>query len=264
MKTFLTIAGSDSSGGAGIQADIKTATALGMYAASVVTAVTAQNADMVYGFAETPADMVAMQLDAVFSQLAPCAVKIGMVPSAECAETVAQKLAYFGAKNIVIDPLAVASGGQRLASEQAAAASRRHLYPMAALLTPNLPEAALLAFGEGAAICGREEAERAAEAIFDRFGCAVLVKGGHAAENADDLLYDGKRLVWLAGERLPRGAHGTGCTLSSAIACRLAAGNTLQDAVCAAKAYLTGALRAAKPCGGSALLNFTWKCKTEE
>ena len=260
MNRILTVAGSDSCGGAGVQADIKTASALGTDAACVITALTAQSADAVYAVLETPPEMVAGQLDAVFSLLKPGAVKIGMVPTAAAAAVIAGKLAEYGAKNIVLDPLSAATAGTRLASEEAAAEAERRLFPLARLLTPNLPEAAALALRLGVRVTpDRKGAERAADLLAQRYGCAVLVKGGHAETGADDLLRTEEGLIWLEGTRLPGSAHGTGCALSSAIACRLAAGDGLEEAVRTAKRFITGALTGAEPCGRSALLNFFWR-----
>ena len=240
MKTALTIAGSDSSGGAGIQADIKTMTAHGVFAMSAVTALTAQNTVGVTGILDATPDFLAAQLDAVFTDIFPDAVKIGMVSSAGLIAVIAEKLRFYGAKNIVVDPVMVATSGARLLKEDAVGALREQLLPLAALLTPNIPEAEILS---GLSIRSAADMERAARAIGEQYGCAVLCKGGHRISDADDLLYRGGTLCWFRGKRVEtQNTHGTGCTLSSAIAANLTKGLALEDAVQLAKEYLSGAL----------------------
>ena len=242
MKTALTIAGSDSSGGAGIQADIKTMTANGVYAMSAVTALTAQNTTGVYGILESTPEFLANQLDCVFTDIFPDAVKTGMVSSTALIQVIADKLKQYGAKNIVVDPVMVATSGSRLISEEAVEALKEQLLPLATLLTPNIPEAQVLS---GMTITTAEDMERAAQAISETYGCAVLCKGGHQIHDADDLLWRDGQSTWFRGRRIDNpNTHGTGCTLSSAIASNLAKGFGLEQAVERAKAYLSGALGA--------------------
>ena len=258
MKSVLTIAGSDSSGGAGIQADIKTIAAHGLFAQSVVTALTAQNTTGVYGVHDVPADFVAQQIDVVFDDIRPDAVKIGMVSSEAIVDAIVGALKRNGAENIVVDPVMVATSGSDLASDAAIVALRERLIPLADVITPNVPEAEVL--GEGP-FEGREGQEQRARDLARRFGVAVLVKGGHGANDANDVLArpDGS-VAWFDGERVDTAnTHGTGCTLSSAIACGLAEGKTIEEAVAAAKAYVTGALAAGLDLGrGSGPLDHMW------
>ncbi len=242
MKKVLTIAGSDSGGGAGIQADIKTMTMNGVFAMSAVTALTAQNTVGVQGIFEVTPAFLAQQLDSVFTDLRPDAVKIGMVASAPLAETIAERLGFYGAEKIVVDPVMVATSGARLIAEDAVEALERALFPLAAVLTPNVPEAEIL---WGDRIAGPEDMERAARGIGERFGCAVLLKGGHAVNDANDLLYQDGALRWFNGRRIDNpNTHGTGCTLSSAIAANLAKGFDMAGSVERAKEYISGALGA--------------------
>lgn len=240
MRTALTIAGSDSSGGAGIQADIKTMTVNGVYAMSAVTALTAQNTTGVAGIMETPPDFLAQQLDCIFTDIFPDAVKTGMVPSVPLIEVIAAKLRQYGARNLVVDPVMVATSGARLISEDAVTALKENLFPLAAVLTPNIPEAEVLS---GQSVTGVAGMEAAARSIGEAYGCAVLCKGGHRVNDADDLLWCDGTLTWFRGRRIDNpNTHGTGCTLSSAIAANLAKGFTLEDAVERSKAYISGAL----------------------
>ena len=242
LKTALTIAGSDSSGGAGIQADLKTMTVNGVFGMSAITALTAQNTTGVYGILESTPEFLASQLDCIFTDIFPDAVKTGMVSSTGLIEVIADKLKQYKAKNIVVDPVMVATSGARLIQPEAVETLRRVLLPMALVATPNIPEAALLA---GMEIDGRPAMEQAARRIGEQYGCAVLLKGGHSVQDANDLLYAGGSLRWFEGRRVPNpNTHGTGCTLSSAIAANLAKGFDLPQAVERAKAYLTGALAA--------------------
>ena len=242
MRTALTIAGSDSSGGAGIQADIKTMTANGVYAMSAVTALTAQNTTGVYGILESTPEFLANQLDCVFTDIFPDAVKTGMVSSTALIQVIADKLKQYGAKNIVVDPVMVATSGSRLISEEAVEALKEQLLPLATLLTPNIPEAQVLS---GMTITTAEDMERAAQAISETYGCAVLCKGGHQIHDADDLLWRDGKSTWFRGRRIDNpNTHGTGCTLSSAIASNLAKGYDLTQAVERSKAYISGALAA--------------------
>ncbi len=240
MVTALTIAGSDSSGGAGIQADIKTMTVHGVYAMSAITALTAQNTTGVSGIYEVSPEFLAKQLDSIFTDIPPHAVKVGMVSSAELVRVIAQKLREYGAKKIVVDPVMVSTSGSRLISEDAVETLGRELFPIADLLTPNIPEAEVLT---GMSIRTPEEMEQAARRIGERFDCAVLCKGGHQVNSANDFLWQKSGGCWFYGERIQNpNTHGTGCTLSSAIASNLAKGLTLEEAVKRAKQYLSGAL----------------------
>ena len=240
MKTALTIAGSDSSGGAGIQADIKTMTANGVYAMSAVTALTAQNTTGVYGILESTPEFLASQLDCIFTDIFPDAVKTGMVSSTGLIEVIADKLKQYKAKNIVVDPVMVATSGSRLISQEAVDALKELLLPLATVLTPNIPEAEVLS---GLTISGPADMEKAAQAIGEAYGCAVLCKGGHDLNDANDLLWRDGTCKWFHGRRIDNpNTHGTGCTLSSAIASNLAKGYDLDASVERAKAYLSGAL----------------------
>lgn len=250
-KTALTIAGSDSSGGAGIQADIKTMTVNGVFAMSAITALTAQNTTGVTDILESTPEFLAAQLDAVFTDIYPDAVKIGMVASKELIKTIASKLKEYDAKNIVLDPVMVATSGSKLISDDAVQTLCDQLIPLAAIITPNIPEAEVLA---EMTIKTDEDMEKAAAAIFDKYGCSVLCKGGHQISDANDLLFDGKEAKWFYGKRIDNeNTHGTGCTLSSAIASGLAKGLDMEEAVRGAKAYISGALSAmldlGKGCG---------------
>ena len=254
MKTALTIAGSDSSGGAGIQADIKTMTANGVFAMSAVTALTAQNTTGVQGIFEVPAEFLAMQMDSVFTDIRPDAVKIGMVSSVGLIETIAERLTFYGAENIVVDPVMVATSGSKLLSDDAVDTLKAKLLPLAAVLTPNIPEAEVLA---GMEVKTAEDMVLAAETIGRTYGCAVLCKGGHQLNDANDLLWQDGKTRWFYGKRIDNpNTHGTGCTLSSAIASNLAKGCDLETAVDRAKAYISGALAAMLDLGkGSGPMN---------
>ena len=242
LHKILTIAGSDPSGGAGIQADIKTIAAHGMYAMSVITALTAQNTTGVFGVFEASPEFTGQQMDAVMSDIFPDAVKIGMVSSSDLIRIIAGKLRQYETMNIVVDPVMVSTSGGKLLVEGAAEVMTRELFPLARVVTPNLRESeALCGFG----ISDENGMLRAAKQIFDKFGCAVLIKGGHAAGGASDMLYDKGDIHWYRQERIDnKNTHGTGCTLSSAIACRLAEGYPLEVSVKLAKEYLTGAIAA--------------------
>ncbi len=241
-RTALTIAGSDSGGGAGIQADIKTMTVNGVFATSAITALTAQNTTGVRDILNSTPDFLAHQLDAVFEDIYPDAVKIGMVSAAELIEVIADKLTEYQAKNIVVDPVMVATSGARLISEDAVQVLKERLLPLALLCTPNIPEAEVLS---GMEIHCPDDMETAARIIHEKYGCAVLLKGGHDLNDANDLLCADSGLQWFRGKRIDNpNTHGTGCTLSSAIAANLAKGKTLEDSVDAAKRYISGALAA--------------------
>jgi hydroxymethylpyrimidine/phosphomethylpyrimidine kinase len=248
MKNVLSIAGSDSGGGAGIQADLKTMCALGVYGMTVVTAVTAQNTREVYGVQEIEPAMVRAQIEAVYQDIRVDAVKIGMVSSPEIIGAVREGLTRFGARNIVLDPVMVSKSGYSLLKREAEAAVRE-LAGMADIITPNIPEAEILA---GTRIGTAGEALKAAERIAGLGAKAVLIKGGHRlGEGADDLFFRNGRALWLPARRVNTGhTHGTGCTLSAAIASRLALGDGPEDAVRAAKAYITQAIADSYALGG--------------
>ncbi|MCD8082935.1 MAG: bifunctional hydroxymethylpyrimidine kinase/phosphomethylpyrimidine kinase [Clostridiales bacterium] len=254
MKTALSIAGSDSSGGAGIQADLKTMTMNGVFAMSAVTALTAQNTTGVRGILEVGGEFLRQQIDAVFEDIRPDAVKIGMVSSSELIETIAERLLYYRAEHIVVDPVMVATSGSRLLLPDAVGTLQEKLLPLATVTTPNVPEAEILA---GMEIHTEADMEEAAKRIFESYRCAVLVKGGHHVNDANDLLYSGDGMRWFAGKRIDNpNTHGTGCTLSSAIAANLAKGYGLEEAVRKAKDYISGALAAMLDLGqGSGPMN---------
>lgn len=242
MKTVLTIAGSDCSGGAGIQADIKTMIMNGVYAMSVITALTAQNTTGVFGIQESPVEFVDQQMDCVFQDIFPDAVKIGMLSSPEIMHHVAAGLQKYEARHIVLDPVMVSTSGHRLMQKEAEETLQKELFPLAEVITPNIPEAEVLT---GLKITDADSMELAARAISNEFHISVLLKGGHRVEDANDLLYTDGKTQWLKGERIDNpNTHGTGCTLSSAIASNLAKGYDLTDSVLRAKSYLTDALRA--------------------
>lgn len=240
MKTALTIAGSDSCGGAGIQADIKTMTMNGVYAMSAVTALTAQNTTGVRAIVNSTPEILKAQIDAVFEDIYPDAVKIGMVSSVELIKVIAERLIFFGAKNIVVDPVMVATSGSSLIGDGAVDALKNKLLPLARVITPNIPEAEVLS---GIKILASDDMIKAAEIISDEFGCAVLCKGGHSLNDANDLLFENGDYKWFNGRRIDNpNTHGTGCTLSSAIASYLAKGFDLSTSIIKAKEYITGAL----------------------
>ncbi len=258
MNPILTIAGSDCSGGAGIQADLKTIMAHGAYGMSVITALTAQNTMGVYAIENTNPEMIGAQLDAIFTDIFPLAVKIGMIPDESAIQVISEKLRMYQARNIVIDPVVISTSGTRLMQEKALDAAHRQLFSQASVLTPNIPEAEVLS---DRSITDEASMQYAAEKIFQTYGCAVLCKGGHLPDRADDLLYDGRKFYCMTARRLENpNTHGTGCTLSSAIACNLAEGKTLPDAVRNAKEYLTDVIAAGLDLGkGNGPLHHVWK-----
>ena len=242
MKAVLTIAGSDCSGGAGIQADLKTMLANGVYGMSAITALTAQNTTGVSAIMNVTPEFLGQQLDSIFTDIFPDAVKIGMVSDKELIRMIAVKLRQYQPKNIVIDPVMVATSGARLIAEDAVAVLKQELFPLADVLTPNIPEAEVLL---GSSIETAEDMEKAVEEISRQYACAVLCKGGHSINDANDLLYSSNQATWFAGKRIANpNTHGTGCTLSSAIASNLAKGHTMAEAVKLAKEYISGALGA--------------------
>ncbi|WEV72801.1 bifunctional hydroxymethylpyrimidine kinase/phosphomethylpyrimidine kinase [Bifidobacterium sp. ESL0790] len=267
LPAVLSIAGSDSSGGAGIQADLKTMMACGLYGMTAITSLTAQNTTGVRASAATTPDMLAAQIDAVFKDIRPDAVKIGMVPTAELIEIIAQRLKYYCANNIVVDPVMIASSGDRLASTAAVDALTGHLLPLATLVTPNIPEAETLAGLRHGAIHDDDSRIDAARRISERCnGCAVLIKGGHGHNGANDLLLANDTTTWFRHRRIVNpNTHGTGCTLSSAIAAELAKGADLVTAVQNAKDYLTGCIAAGLDLGaGSGPMDHAWQWRRDE
>lgn len=240
MRTALTVAGSDCSGGAGIQADIKTMTMNGVYAMSAITALTAQNTTGVRAIQNSTSEFLKQQIDAVFEDIFPDAVKIGMVSSAELIKIIAERLKYYNAKNIVVDPVMVATSGSRLLSGDAVETLKSELLPLATVITPNIPEAEVLSEIK---IQSQEDMINAAKIISDEYSCAVLCKGGHSLNDANDLLYENGDYKWFVGRRINNpNTHGTGCTLSGAIAANLAKGFGLSASVERAKDYISGAL----------------------
>lgn len=260
MKTALTIAGSDTSGGAGIQADLKTMTMNGVFAMSALTALTAQNTVEVQGIFEVTPAFLGMQIDSVFTDIRPDAVKIGMVSSVDLISVIAEKLTAYQAENIVVDPVMVATSGAKLISDDAVSALKEKLLPLAAVVTPNIPEAEVLS---GMKIESPADMVKAAEKISTEYQCAVLCKGGHSMNDANDLLYHDGTYQWFYGKRIDNpNTHGTGCTLSSAIAANLAKGHDLETAVERAKEYISGALAAMLDLGaGSGPMNHAFDLK---
>ena len=260
MKTVLTIAGSDCSGGAGIQADIKTIAAHGLYAMSAITSLTAQNTTGVYGIMDVTPEFLEKQLDCIFTDIYPDAVKIGMVSSAALIEVIAAKLLKEKASNHVLDPVMVSTSGKRLLNVDAEQVLLEKLIPLADLVTPNIPEAEVLT---GKKITCEQDMEMAAEILGERTGGAVLIKGGHSINDANDLFLEKGRKIWIRGERVDNpNTHGTGCTLSSAIASGLAAGYSMEQSIRNAKAYLSGALKDGMNLGkGSGPLNHMYQIR---
>lgn len=260
MKKVLTIAGSDCSGGAGIQADIKTITAHKMYAMSAITALTAQNTTGVQGILDATPEFVAQELDSIFTDIVPDAVKIGMVSNKNIISIIADKLIQYGAKKIVLDPVMVSTSGSKLLEDDAIEMLTKKLMPIATVITPNIPE--------GECLCGFEiknkmDMLKAAEEMYKRYGVSVLLKGGHLEDCSDDLLYSDGEYRWFTGERVDNpNTHGTGCTLSSAIACNLSENDNLEECILNAKSYITGALKSGLNLGnGSGPLNHCWNMK---
>ena len=242
MKTALSIAGSDSCGGAGIQADIKTITLNGVYAMSAVTALTAQNTIGVRAVFEASPEFLGQQIDAVFEDIRPDAVKIGMVSSTALIDIIAERLTFYKAENIVVDPVMVATSGAKLITDDAVDALKEKLLPIASVITPNIPEAQVLS---GIKITDHDTMEKAAGIIDKKYGAAVLVKGGHNINDATDILCHNGTFTVFEGKRIDNpNTHGTGCTLSSAIAANLAKGYPIPEAVRKAKEYISGALGA--------------------
>ena len=262
MKSVLTIAGSDSIGGAGIQADIKSITCNGCYAMTAITAMTAQNTLGVKSIQESSPEFLEDQIDAIFADIVPDAVKIGMVSNRKLIEIISRKLKEYGAKNIVLDPVMVATSGAKLISEDAIETLKENLIPLATLITPNIPESEILS---GMKIETEEQMVYAAKHISEKFKTAVLVKGGHSINDANDVLYTDGKFLWFPQERIKNSnTHGTGCTLSSAIASHLAKGEPIECAINSAKKYLTECLKAGLDLGkGSGPLMHNYKFSEE-
>jgi hydroxymethylpyrimidine/phosphomethylpyrimidine kinase len=262
MKTALSIAGSDCSGGAGIQADIKTMTMNGVYAMSAITALTAQNTTGVRAIQESTPEFLKQQIDAVFEDIYPDAVKIGMVASSELIHVISDRLRCYDAKNVVIDPVMVASAGSSLMKQNAVQTLIKELFPISTVVTPNIPEAQVLS---GMTIKNKEDMIAAAKHIGNNYHCSVLLKGGHSINDANDLLYANGEIVWFVGNRINNpNTHGTGCTLSSAIASNLAKGLTLTESVQRAKDYISGALAAMLDLGeGSGPMNHAFNLQDQ-
>ena len=262
MKSVLTIAGSDSIGGAGIQADIKSITCNGCYAMTAITAMTAQNTLGVKSIQESSPEFLEDQIDAIFADIVPDAVKIGMVSNRKLIEIISRKLKEYGAKNIVLDPVMVATSGAKLISEDAIETLKENLIPLATLITPNIPESEILS---GMKIGTEEQMVYAAKHISEKFKTAVLVKGGHSINDANDVLYTDGKFLWFPQERIENSnTHGTGCTLSSAIASHLAKGEPIECAINSAKKYLTECLKAGLDLGkGSGPLMHNYKFSEE-
>ena len=263
MNTALTIAGSDSSGGAGIQADIKTMTCNGIFAMSAITALTAQNTTGVTAIMEVKPEFLKEQIKAVVTDIFPDAVKTGMVSSSALIKVISDSIKEYGLKNIVVDPVMVATSGAKLITDEAIETLKKELLPLATVITPNIPEAEVLFASK---IQNETDMETAAKEISSKFGCAVLLKGGHSLNDANDYLFDAKSGndgIWFYGKKINNpNTHGTGCTLSSAIAANLAKGKSLSEAVKNAKAYISGALEAMLDLGkGSGPLAHNWNLK---
>ena len=262
MKTALSIAGSDCSGGAGIQADLKTMISNGVYAMCAITSLTAQNTTGVTDIMDSTPEFLREQLDAVFTDIFPDAVKIGMVSSSKLIETIAERLKFYNAGHIVVDPVMVATSGSSLLKSEALETLEKQLLPIAQIATPNFPEAEILADMK---IKSKEDMEAAAKIIYEKYGCCVLLKGGHDLNDANDLLYSKDAIRWFNGKRINNpNTHGTGCTLSSAIASNLAKGYELDTAVKRAKDYISGALGSMLDLGkGSGPMNHGFDIKSE-
>lgn len=257
MKTVLTIAGSDCSGGAGIQADLKTMMAHGVYGMSVITALTAQNTLGISKVSKVEDEMVKAQLESVFGDISPDAVKIGMVHASSTIEMIARILKKYRPKHIVVDTVMVSSSGKALLEKDAMKALQEKLLPLATVITPNMEEAGRLA---RISVKNQKEQLQAARKLSESYPAAILIKGGHAVDNADDLLYVCGKEVWFLGAKLDNpNTHGTGCTLSSAIASNLALGYDVEESVRRAKEYITGAIQEGLDLGnGSGPLRHDW------
>ena len=262
MHKSLTIAGSDSSGGAGIQADLKTMTVLGIYGMSAITALTAQNTTGVQSIFEVTPKFLEEELDSIFTDIFPDSVKIGMVSNADLIRVISKKLREYNAKNIVVDPVMVSTSGSKLMADGAKDTLLSELFKVADIITPNIPEAEALT---GQSIKSKDDMVEAAKKIGEFFEGYILLKGGHSADDADDLLYKNSEKIWIKGERIENpNTHGTGCTLSSAIASYLAMGHDVPESVHLAKEFITGAISAKLDLGkGRGPLNHMWKMGSE-
>jgi hydroxymethylpyrimidine kinase/phosphomethylpyrimidine kinase len=262
MNTVLSIAGSDCSGGAGIQADLKTMIANGCYGMSVITSLTAQNTTGVRSILNSDPKFLKDQIDAVFEDIVPDAVKTGMIPSRELVEAAAERLKTYGVRNLVVDPVMVATSGADLATSESVRALKEKLIPLSSVVTPNVPEAEVLS---GIKIATKDDMIEACRKINAECGCSVLIKGGHNDTNCDDvLLHNGEVIIFQMQKIDNPNTHGTGCTLSSAIACNLAKGMTVPEAVKRAKEYITGAIRSGLDLGhGRGPLDHGFDIKTE-
>lgn len=261
LPSVLTIAGSDSSGGAGIQADLKTITALDLYGSSVITALTAQNTAGVYLAETVGPEMLAAQLDAVLTDIPPQAIKVGMAGTPSSIEIIADKLLKYTQAPVIVDPVMVSTSGHPLSERHAVQSLTENLFPLATLVTPNLPEAEVLLSEKCMKIHTREDMEEAVKNLSQKFHTSFLLKGGHSTQNSDDVLYHNGSIIWFPGIRIKNpNTHGTGCTLSSAIACGMAKGMKLEESIFRAKEYITGALKADLNLGkGSGPLWHGWK-----
>lgn len=262
MHKSLTIAGSDSSGGAGIQADLKTMTALGVYGMSAITALTAQNTTGVQSIFEVTPKFLEDELDSIFTDIFPDSVKIGMVSNADLIRVISKKLREYNAKNIVVDPVMVSTSGSKLMADGAKDTLLSELFKVADIITPNIPEAEALT---GQSIKSKDDMVEAAKKIGEFFEGYILLKGGHSTDDADDLLYKNSEKIWIKGERIENpNTHGTGCTLSSAIASYLAMGHDVPESVHLAKEFITGAISSKLDLGkGRGPLNHMWKIYSE-
>jgi hydroxymethylpyrimidine/phosphomethylpyrimidine kinase len=248
VKRAMTIAGSDSGGGAGVQADLKTFAALGVYGTSALTAITAQNTLGVKAVLDLPPDLVAAQIDAILSDIGTDAVKMGMLANSGIIQVAVDKAREYSFSNLVLDPVMVAKGGDRLLQEEAVEELRNLLIPLATVVTPNLPEAAVLV---GRSVESLEDARQAARDIVAMGAKSAVVKGGHLQGDAVDVFYDGRQFREFVAVRVDTtSTHGTGCTFASAIAAGLAQGMAVEDAVALAKEYVTEAIRNSFPLGG--------------
>ncbi len=263
MKTALTIAGSDSSGGAGIQADIKTMSANGVYAMSAITALTAQNTMGVYDIMNVTPEFLKSQLDAVFTDIFPDSVKIGMISNAELIKVTAHTLKLYNAKNIILDPVMISTSGAKLIDDDAVEVMKSELFPLATIITPNIPETEILSEMK---ISSEDDMIKAAKIIYETYNCAVLCKGGHNINDSNDLFYDNNEYKWFYGKRIDNpNTHGTGCTLSSAIASNLAKGFTVEKSIENAKKYISNTLASMLNLGkGSGPLNHLFNIKESD